>query len=53
MADVKLAYAANSSITITLTSLGSAVYRESTAIDNTTMTWNGGPFSLTIAQLGE
>lgn len=36
MADVKLAYGANTAITITLTSLGSAGYRESTAIDNTT-----------------
>ena len=35
MADRKIAYAANASITITLTSLGSAAYRESTAIDNT------------------
>lgn len=35
MADVKLAYGANTAITITLTSLASAGYRESTAIDNT------------------
>ena len=36
MAERKLAYAANAAITITLTSLGIAGYRESTAIDNTT-----------------
>jgi hypothetical protein len=36
MADRKLAYATAASMTITLTSLGSAAYRESTAVDNTT-----------------
>jgi hypothetical protein len=35
MADRKLAYGSATSITITLTSLGSAGYRESTAVDNT------------------
>ena len=36
MAERKLAYAANAAITITLTSLAAAAYRESTAISNTT-----------------
>lgn len=36
MADRKIAYASSATITITLTSLGSAAYRESTAVDNTT-----------------
>ena len=36
MAERKIAYAANAAITITLTSLGAAAYRECTAISNTT-----------------
>jgi hypothetical protein len=36
MADRKLVYANSASITITLTSLGAAAYRESTAVDNGT-----------------